>query len=790
MRVLKKILMALAGIIALFLLAVFLFIRGQKPSYKGTVELMFLTNPVEVYFDDYGVPHIYAESESDAMKVLGYIHAMERLWQIELLKRIAPGRLSELFGEATLDTDKFFASSGIAEHSHLTQASMPRPTTLYDLILDYGLGVNEFIKEGKKPLEFTLLGLEPEEFTREDMWNIVGYMSFSFAMAQKTDPLLSYIHRNLGEEYLQDFGMDSLFNAVKIPTDTSYRYDELSIFINKIIEKCRWPHFHGSNSWVLGPEKTSSGKVIFANDPHIAFSQPGTWYEAHIHTPKYEMYGYYLPGVPFPLLGHNRQYAYGLTMFENDDIDFFEIEPISEDTYRYGKDTLNFISNNKQIKLKSGSTVELQHRTTHLGPVINDVIDIMESKVPIAMNWTYLQEDNPIYALYGLSHANSLKDYIESVSKIHSPGLNVMYGDADDNIAWVAAAKLYRYQHEKSTFLLMDGSNGEDDIKEYFTFNKNPRAINPPSNYVYSANNQPQSIDGYHYPGYYVPSDRAERITDLLNQDKKWSKEDVAEMILDDVSYSARDIAHFVAKTIGNSAASENQKRAVQALISWDGKHSSEAMAPLVFNQILYHYLENTFKDELGDKRFEALLHTHILKQMIPHHIMSEDSPWWDNVDTKDVRETRAEIIKKSFQEAIAGLELLHGRNADNWKWKNAARLELKHPMGEVKILRKLFNVGPKSVSGGNETINNMIFTYGNTAEYPILAGPSTRRIIDFADIENSISILPSGQSGHISSPHYKDQYQMYIEGRFRKMLLNKKDFENTKNIMRFIRKQ
>lgn len=320
------------GWILLVLLVIIAFTAGISintltPTYEGQKQIPNLSSETNVYFDSYGIPHIYAQNEADAFRTLGYVHAQDRLWQMELLRRIGTGRLSEVFGSKMLNTDKFFLSLGIDEATKQTVANLDENSPMLRLSQAYLDGVNQFVAEGPTPIEFYLTGLEKAPFDVEDIYNTVGYMAFSFAMAHKTDPLLTNMKDKLGEAYLADLDLN-------IDPDTewikNYKNTKEYALQNSIAETVynalsalSLPLFEGSNSWVIAPEKTKNGKVIFANDPHIGFSQPAVWYEAHISTPTFEKYGYFMGGIPFPILAHDHNLAYGLTMFENDDIDFY-----------------------------------------------------------------------------------------------------------------------------------------------------------------------------------------------------------------------------------------------------------------------------------------------------------------------------------------------------------------------------------------------------------------------------------------------------------------------------------
>ncbi len=786
MRRFKKFLLVLLVLIVVLAIALFACIFHLKPKYEGELQLKNLEKETTVYFDEYGVPHIYADSEKDAMTALGYVHAQERLWQMELLRRIAPGKLSEIFGSVALKNDKFFAGIGIEEASAKAIAKLDKNSESYKLTQAYLDGINQYLQEGTTPIEFTLVGVKKEKFTIKDVYNIFGYMSFSFAMAQKTDPLLTDIKNKYGVEYLKDLGIEGEFNTTQIKSskENIEDYTAVSKSITALLDKSPIPPFIGSNSWVAGPHKTKSGKVIFANDPHIGFSQPATWYEAHIVTPKHELYGCYLAGTPFPLLAHNRDYAYGLTMFENDDIDFYQEKNKSGDSNQYQKTPEGFAKyeiRKKTIKIKDTSDVVLTVKSSRHGPIMNDLLDRLDRKNPIAMLWTYTNQPIEILdAAYGLSHAKNRDEFKKSVSLIAAPGLNVMYGDAKGNVGWWASGKLYKHDKGVNTHLILDGSSGKDDIKEYLDFSKNPSAENPEWGYVYSANNQPEAIDGFLYPGYYLPEDRAKRISGLMDAKSDWDKEAFSKMIYDNTSDVSVETVQNLISNIDFNALSASEKEAVNVLKSWKGTNNLEDVAPTIYNKWVYLYLKNTFEDEMGEDNFNMFLGVSVGKQVVANQIKNENSVWWDNIKTKNVKETRKDIVSKSFHEAVSDLQKQLGNTIADWKWGEVHTVEHEHPLGKVAALRGLFNVGPFASPGSNEVINNLFFGFTNEGKYYVKGGPSTRRIVDFSDIENSWSILPTGQSGNPFSKHYSDQAEMYNAGKFRKMKLNKEEIIKT----------
>jgi len=792
MKKIKKVLLGLLAVVVLLVLGLCIYGFYLKPKYEGEVQLKNIEKETTVYFDEFGVPHIYADNSKDAMEALGYLHAQDRLWQLELMRRIAPGRLSEIFGSVALKNDTFFAGLGIEEASAVAIATLDKKSPSYQLTLAYLDGINQYIEEGKTPVEFQLIGVKKEKFTLKDVYNIFGYMSFSFAMAQKSDPLLTDIRNKYGMDYLKDFGIDGSFNTTRIKNakEKPQEYSAIAKSIASLLEQSPIPPFIGSNSWVIAPEKTKNGKVIFANDPHIGFSQPGTWYEAHLVTPDFELYGCYLAGTPFPLLGHNRDYAYGLTMFENDDIDLYQEENDAKDAKKYKTPTgfKNYEIRKKIIKVKDTSDVILNIKVSRHGPIVNDLMDGLNKNQPVALSWIYTQQPIRILdAVYILSHAKNKEDFHKGVALIAAPGLNVMYGDAKGNVAWWATGKLYKHNKGVNTNFILNGASGHDDITEYLDFSKNPSAVNPDWKYVYSANNQPEPIDGFLYPGYYLPEDRARRITQLLDPKSNWDKEAVSKMMFDNTSAVAPEVVQELISNVDYNSLSKNEKEAITILKAWKGSNNLEDVAPTIYNKWIYMYLKNTFEDELGSANFKQFLGTHIMKQIIAKQMANENSLWWDNIATKEKKETRSQVLSKSFKESILALDKQLGNSVSGWTWNKVHMLEHQHPLGKVAALRPYFNVGPFAVSGSTEVINNLFFDFTEDGNYVVKGGPSTRRIIDFSDVENSWTILPTGQSGNPLSSHYNDQAELYNAGKFRKMKMNKEEIIKTSTKLVFI---
>ncbi|MCI2230197.1 penicillin acylase family protein [Polaribacter sp. MSW13] len=787
MKYLKKFVKIVIILVLLIVVFGWFYSKTYHPNYDGELEIKNLTDEVTVYFDEVGVPHINATNQKDAYTALGYVHAQDRLWQMELIRRLAAGRLSEIFGKKLIRTDKFFSGLGIEEASVKTIKNLNKNSDRYKLALAYLDGVNQFIEDGKTPIEYSLVGVEKEKYTIKDMYNVFGYMAFSFAAAHKIDPLLTEIKEKLGAAYFNELIGAEKENLTLLKNEkNAVMKGSFAKEMHNLFEQLPISPFIGSNSWVIGADKTKNGKVIFANDPHIGFSQPSVWYQAHVKTPEFEIYGFHLALVPFPLLGHNKNYAYGLTMFENDDIDFYieEENPENPNQYKTPNGYVNYDLVEKRIKIKGEKDSVYTIKVSKHGPVMNGIIDHIDDERPIAMQWIYTKVDNEILDVaYRISHAKSLSDFKKGASKLHAPGLNMMYGDAKNNIAWFASGKLYKHRDSLYTKTYLNGASGNDEITAYLDFEENPQAINPTDGYVYTANNQPDSIVGGLYPGYYLNEDRAKRIVQLLEPKDDWTKEDVAEMIYDVTSPNAPIIIADFVKSIRKNELTASQKKAIALLQNWKGNFKKQEVGPVIYNRLVYEFQKNTFADEMGEA-YNQFVNTPFVEKVLPVQVKKEKSIWWDDISTKNKIETKEEIITKSFLKMYSFLVNQLGENVEDWKWERVLSVEYKHAVGEVALLRKYFNVGPFKTTGGDQVINNQVYDLDSTGVYKIKAGPSTRRIVDFSDVDNSLGILPTGQSGNVFSKHYKDQAQKYLDGEFVKMKLNQTEIEQSKNVL------
>lgn len=777
---LLRLLVVILLLVSLIIAGVFVFFRiSLAPALEGEIQLPGMEVQTEVLFDEWGIPHIYAESNRDAYYALGYFHAQDRLFQMDLLRRVGGGELAEFFGQDVVSVDRLFRTLGIPRYAHQSASAFDAlPPDTRTAAMAYLEGVNQFVATGFTPLEYTLAGLPKEPFNVQDIYEIAGYMAFSFSPGLRTEPLVDFIASNLGEEYLNDLCLhhDSSFPVAPSGRDTSAA-PVLSSAVLSALDDIALPLFMGSNNWVVSGSKTTSGKPILCNDTHIRYSQPATWYEAHLEYPGFSFYGNFLAGIPFALVGHNTQIAWGLTMFENDDTDFYfeEFHPEDSTLVRFMDSLWVPVQYRTElINVKDAAQDTLLVTETPHGPLVNAFFDPAGDR-PVSMFWTYTKKDNELpQAFHMLNKASDINQAREAVKMIHAPGLNVAYADVDNQIAlWSAAHLLHRPAHVDAKRIL-NGASGADEPLGYFPFSANPQQENPLSGVVFSANSQHDTTAaGVMHPGYYLPPARMDAISSWLKEDKMWDMEQMKSIISDHHSRYDAQLAQRFFDLISLSG-NDELTRFFGSLNSWNGSHLPNDVAPVVYYPLLYEVLFQAFADDLGEDAFDVFLSTHLMKRSIFTTFYLDSSPWFATKGDGD--NTLAPLVQRAAEKARARTQL----NGKDITWGDVHTVEFAHPMAAQPPLDKIFNVGPFAISGTNESIDQEAFTHNPDGNYPVIHGPQMRIIIDMANPDSSISVNPTGQSGNRFSPHYSDQAALFVNHRFRPQLMNRSAIERS----------
>ncbi|WP_397379699.1 penicillin acylase family protein [Pseudomonas sp.] len=774
----KRTLTALALIVAASASGAYWYIDSKQPQRSGELSLSGLQAPVTVDYDERGVPHIQAQHEADLYRALGYVHAQDRLFQMEILRRLARGELAEILGSKLVDTDRLFRTLGIREHADRYAAKLDMSTPASQALQAYLDGVNQYQANHPAPIEFDVLGIDKRPFTPADTLSVPGYMAYSFAAAFRTEPVLTHIRDQLGAEYLKAFDLDWHPQGVVGQHLAAGDWQDLNAIAelsHAALLDAGLPQFEGSNAWAVSGSRTASGKPLLAGDPHIRFAVPSVWYEANLSYPGFSLYGHHQALNPVASLGHNNAFAWSITMFQNDDLDLIaeKTNPDNPEQIWHRGQWVALQSREELISVKDAEPVRLTIRRSPNGPIINSALGQTVGNTPIAMWWAFLETENPILdGFYQLNRAATLEQARVAAEHIEAPGLNVVWANATGDIGWWAAAKLPRRPAGVNPSFILDGSNGEAEKDGYYPFSANPQEENPERGYILSANYQPVSPTGMAIPGYYNLADRGQRLDERLRDNSvKWDVQNSQALLLEpDTGYPQRLLAPLAADLRAAATGAAEQAQ-VEQLLRWDGQHTLDSLAATLFNQLVYQLTREAMADELGEAFFTNLLQTRVLDGALPRLAADATSPWWDKRGSEAV-ESRADIVKTAWQASLAHLRSTLGDDSQQWTWGSAHTLTHNHPLGQQKPLDKLFNVGTFAAPGGHETPNNLSQPIG-PAPWPVVYGPSTRRLIDLADGGRALGINPVGQSSVLFDRHFNDQAATYMRGEYVPMHLD-----------------
>ncbi len=776
------------------------YLYSKQPMRQGQVQLSGLQGSATVRYDERGVPHIRAESETDLYRTLGYVHAQDRLFQMEVLRRLARGELAEVLGPKLLDTDKLFRSLRIRERADSYVATLDRQSPAWKALEAYLDGINQYQDSHARPMEFDMLGIEKRPFTAEDTVSVAGFMAYSFAMAFRTEPLLTYIRDQLGNDYLKVFDLDWQPKGVLAkdrsqpsPPLAAIDWQDLGRIAHlsqQALAEAGLPQFEGSNAWAVSGSRTKSGRPLLAGDPHIRYSLPAVWYEAQLSAPGFELYGHHQALVPFAFLGHNLDFGWSLTMFQNDDLDLIaeKLNPDNPNQVWFHDKWVDLISSEQQIAVKGQAPVTLTLRQSPHGPIINDMLGSTVGKAPIAMWWGFLETPNPILdGFYQLNRADTLAKVRAAAAKIHAPGLNLVWANAKGDIGWWAAALLPKRPVGAQPAFILDGSTALADKDGFYPFSANPQEENPARGYIVSANFQPVSPTGMEIPGYYNLADRGQQLDrQLSDKAVKWDLENTQKLQLGTTTaYGPRLLAPLL-PVLREVVRTPEELKLVEQLAQWQGDYPLESTSATLFNQFLFELAQAAFREKLGDAYFDALIQARVVDAALPRLAADPDSPWWDDRTTPQ-RESRADTVNRAWRASIDHLKRTLGADPAQWRWGTAHTLTHGHPLGMQKPLDHLFNVGPLEAPGSHEVPNNLTSKIG-PAPWSVVYGPSTRRIIDFADPAHSLTINPVGQSGVLFDKHYDDQAEAYIEGVYQQAHFSEEEVTaNTRSTLRLL---
>lgn len=784
-----KIIKYAVGIIAVLILIVigggYYFIQMRLPLINGEVKLTGLEKEVEIIRDKWGVPHIFAQNEKDMFFAQGYCQAQDRLFQMDFVRRVGRGRLAEILGPDLVETDHFLRVLSVMwPEERAEKALPPEHRWIFDA---YTAGVNEFIRshQNSLPLEFTILGYKPEPWKVTDWVYVVLYMGWDLNTGWKGDLVLMKLIDKVGKERAEQAMPSYPGGGPTIVPAGEWQSSELLPLIYPFDRLAENLSIHqstpgGSNAWVLSGKKTTTGRPILCNDPHLGLTSPSIWYELHLKAGNFDVAGVTLPGVPGVLIGNNRDIAWGFTNVMLDDMDFYieKINPENANQYMYKGQWEDMKTIREVIKVKGGESVIKEIKITRHGPIINDVHKGL--KHSLAMRWNLNDGLGWVEGIIGLDRARSWEEFTDSVGRIFGPGQNIVYADKEGNIGFYTAGRIPLRANKGEGALPMPGWNGKHEWRGYVPFKENPHLFNPKSGYIVEANNQTAPDDYPHYIGRnFVAKYRAERIVRLIEKKDKLSIADNRNIQNDIYVLEAAEIMPVIIEALdGIKEKDAETQKATEFLRTWDFISDEDSVACTIFHVLQMKLIRNIFLDELGGELFNQYLRATTNMSKGFQLVMSKkDSPWFEDVSTPMVNETRADIIRRSAKEALFELREKFGDDMGEWRWGKLHEHRSNHYVfKKVKYLDKFFNIGPFSLSGSKHTVAPAAYKYHDP--YISSHGASTREIIDFSNPGNNIRVITTGCSGHFNSEFFDNQSKLWRKGEYHPVLMDKKDVE------------
>ena len=775
------------GIIALVILIVlivgggYVWLRGSLPETDGRIAVAGLSGPVEIVRDRYNIPHIFARSAIDAQFGLGFVHAQDRLWQMEMNRRIGAARLSEVVGDSGLPIDRFLRTLGIYRVAERTFDNLDIETRAG--LEAYAAGVNAFLETrgGPLPPEFVILRHSPEPWRPADSLAWVKMMAWDLSGNWAAELLRARMARRLTPAQIADLyppypadGQVALTEYAELLGDL--RLDELHAALPAP------PNANnGSNNWVVSGERSATGKPLLANDPHLGLGVPSLWYFAHLNAPGLDVIGATLPGVPTVVLGRNDSIAWGFTNTGPDTQDLFieRIDPADPAKYLTPDGSRAFETRREVIVVKGGEDEVLNVRETRHGPVISDILDsakeVTAEREVLAFAWTALRDDD-LTAQAGrkLNQARNWSEFIGAMRDFHSPQQNIVYADVDGNIAFYAPARvpIRNVGNEFRGMIPAPGWTGDNDWVGFIPFDDLPSALNPTAGAVATANNRIVPDD---YP-YFLTSEwaapyRAERIGVLLNGREKHSIESFKEMQADTLSPLATAFLPFLLQA---EAGGDEERAALDLVRQWDGTMDRNRPEPLIFSAWYRELTRLVYEDELGNL-FEDFWN---IRPIFMSNVLRTEGQWCNDIGTGP-QETCAQLISLALERTVASLADKYGDTAADWRWGDAHTAHSEHrPFTGQPIVGSLFDLDLPS-NGDAETLNAARYRISESENpYRQFHGPSLRAIYDLDDPNRSLFIHSSGQSGNRLSGSYSDFSEMWRDVEYVPMTTDRKEVE------------
>ncbi len=753
------------GLLLLILLAAiglgggYLWLRGSLPQIDGRIEVAGLAAPVTVVRDRHAIPHIEAADLADATFALGFVHAQDRLWQMEFQRRLGAGRLAEIIGEATLPADRFMRVLGLYRQSEASLAHLePRTIAMLEA---YAAGVNGYLqtRDGPLPPEFLILGhhqLEP--WTPADSLVWIRMMALDLSGNWRAELLRARLAKRLSKAQIADLwpGYPDFAPITLAELARELPADDLAAVLPPAP-----PPGQGSNAWVVAGSRTATGAPLLANDPHLGLRAPGVWYLAHLATPETDVIGATLPGVPAVVLGQNRQIAWGFTNTGSDVQDLFveRIDPADSSRYLTPEGSAPFDVREEVIRVKGAAPETLRVRATRHGPVLSDLLPdtdgALEDDQVLALAWTALAaDDTSLETLLELNRAHDWLSFEAAMRNHVAPQQNVVYADVGGMIGFVAPGRV-PLRHGDGRWPV-PGWTGDYDWRGFIPFEDLPRAVDPPSGVFANANNRIVPED---YP-YLLTADwdsayRARRILQSLDGEAG-TLGGFAALQADQLSLLAADLLPIM---LAVEPLSDEAGDAMARLRRWDRVMYADAPEPLVFAAWYRELSRLIYADELGDL-FTAYWG---IRPRFMASVLQERPVWCDDIATASVEDCE-QMAARALDQALADLRARFGDDPGAWRWGRAHPARMGHAIfKDQPLLARWFNIEIPT-GGDSTTVNVGHYAIVNEARpFASIHAASYRGLYDLADLDRSRFVTTTGQSGNPLSGHYRDLSQLWV---------------------------
>jgi penicillin amidase len=790
-KILGIILILIVILVVVVLVAGGVLVRRPFPKVAGTLHVTGLEQPVEIVRDEWGIPHIYARTDHDLFFAQGYVHAQDRLWQMEFNRRVAPGRLSEVLGEVALGNDRFLRTLGMGPASEAEAATMdPDSRAMLDA---YAAGINAFLAEGHPlPLEFTLLGFKPAAWRPADSIGWGKVMAWSLGHNMSAELLRADITAAVGEKRMQEITpgyppgapviVPGRAGAMPATPGSSPlgRADYRDLPVAEVVAKVQglesWLGHSapdaGSNNWVVSGTRSSTGHPLLANDPHLGIQMPSIWYEIGLHCVElsanchYQAVGASFPGAPSVIIGHNPWIAWGVTTLPADVQDLYieKVNPDNPNQVEYQGRWEDVQVRREEIAVKGRDTPEvLEVRVTRHGPILNDVQEGLSEVM--ALQWIGLGDAPILPAALALDRARNWDEFRAALSGWSIAHQNFVYADVEGNIGYQSTG-LVPVRAKGDGLMPVPGWTGEYEWTGVIPYDKMPFSYNPAEGYAMSANNR---VADDSYP-YHLGSDwdagwRAERLAELLAAKQVFTPKDFAAMQADSFILPARDV---VPRLTALQASDGQVQAAIERLKAWDSECTLDSIGCSQYQATMVYLLPGVFADELGAALSKRYVDSEWPVRTLTALLGDPTSFWWDDKTTADRTETRDDILLRALAEGNADLVQRLGSNAERWQWGRLHTGTFGHVMGGVKPLNLIFN---RSVESAGSAEAPLATGVDPNDPYGVSWLPSYRQIVSLANWSESRSMHTTGQSGLPFNRHYADMLPAWRDVTYHPML-------------------